>query len=271
MLGRDLVSLAEQQGVEVAALDLPEVDIVSGAGLDDACGVGDAVVNVAAYTDVDGAEDDRAAAFAVNSDGAGHVAASCARQGVRLVHMSTDYVFSGNGPGPYAEHATVGPLNVYGESKLAGEAAVAASGCTALVVRTQSLFGLHGRNFVDAICGKLEAGDAPLKVVDDHVSSPTYTRHLADAILRLLQLDKQGIVHVSASGSCSWYAFACAIADRVRPGTEVQPVSSAAFPRPAQRPADAVLDTACYHAWTGHRLPSWEMGLEAYLKERASS
>lgn len=269
MLGRDLTAACRAAGHEVFGYDLPELDLTrDDGGLDRLRGC-DWAVNCAAYTDVDGAESHRDSAFAVNADGAGRAAAWCARRGITLIHISTDYVFDGLSPRPYPEDAKVRPLNVYGESKLHGELAVQAAAGRHLIVRTQSLFGIHGKNFVAAILQRLEAG-SPLKVVSDQTSCPTFTVHLAAAILHLMRCGRLGIVHVSASGECTWFEMACAIAQRVKPGAEVQPVTAQAFGRPARRPAYSVLDKSRYEEWTGQRMPSWEQGLDDYLRERAA-
>jgi len=286
MLGTDLMNACRKAGIETEGFDLPEVDIArDDAGLKQA-GQCDWVVNCAAYTDVDGAEKYREKAFSVNGDGAGRVARWCRNTGTPLVHISTDYVFDGNAGTPYREDAETNPLNVYGMSKLAGEKAVISSGSKYLIVRTQSLFSRNGRNFVQAIMSRLEEEGTeaqrdrgteaqrdrgPLKVVNDQTSSPTYTVHLADAILRLLKTSRQGIVHVSASGECTWYEFACAIAASVRPGAEILPVTSGEYPRPARRPAYSVLDKALYKSWTGCEMPGWREGLEEYVKRMSNN
>jgi dTDP-4-dehydrorhamnose reductase len=267
MLGSDLVAACRTAGVETDGYDLPELDITRDDGGLERIPACDWVVNCAGYTDVDGAESNSEKAFAVNGGGVGRIAEVCKRKGVPLMHISTDYVFDGTSAVPYREDAAVKPLNVYGKSKLAGEKAVQASGVKYVIVRTQSLFGLHGNSFVKAILARLEKGNEPLKVVSDQVSSPTYTVHLAGAILRLLEKGKQGIVHVSASGECSWYAFACAIAAKVKPDARILPVTSAEYVRPARRPAYSVLDKGLYARWTDHRMPSWEEGLAGYLRE----
>lgn len=269
MLGTDLAAAARRAGVEAAGLDLPEVDITREDGGLDRVPACDGVVNVAAFTDVDGAETREAAAFAVNAGGAGRVAALCAKRNVPLIHISTDYVFDGTASVPYREDDRPNPLNAYGRSKLAGEEAVRKAGGRWMIVRTQSLFGLNGRSFVKAILDKLAGSDEPLRVVNDQSSSPTYTGHLAEAILRLMGTGRQGIVHVASTGGCTWYEFACAIAARAKPGAKVNPVSAREYARPARRPAYAVLDTGRYAEWTGRRMPSWQEGLDAYLAERA--
>jgi dTDP-4-dehydrorhamnose reductase len=270
MLGRDVAALCERNGVAVAGYDLPELDISGPPEGLSALPVCDRMVNCAAYTNVDGAESEREAALAVNRDGARHLAQWCKARAVPLLHVSTDYVFDGSASSPYREEDAVSPLNAYGESKLAGEDAVREICNDALIVRTQSLFGTHGHNFVKTITRKLKENAGPLRVVDDQVSCPTYTAHLADAILRLLKCGKQGLVHVSASGECSWYAFARAIADHLKPGASVLPVGSSEYPRPARRPAYSVLDKSRYTSWTGHEMPSWQEGLRAHLAEEGA-
>lgn len=265
MLGTDLMAACRDAGIEAQGLDLPELDITRDDGGFDRIGKADWLVNCAAYTDVDGAESAAGLANAVNSDGAKRLARLCRSRNIPILQVSTDYVFDGAGNTPYVETDAPNPLNVYGLSKLMGEQVVESSGAEYLIVRTQSLFGRNGRNFVKSFLARVDKGGGPVDVVVDQVSCPTWTVHLAEAILRLLQLGKRGIVHVSASGECSWYAFARAIVARVRPGTEVCQVSSAAYPRPARRPAYSTLDKTRYEEWTGQKMPEWGEGLKAYL------
>ena len=267
MLGRDLDMVSKEAGHRVEGFDLPELDITRDTvALDDlpAC---DWVVNCAAYTDVDRAESDGAASRAVNDHGVANVAGACVRRGVPLIHISTDYVFDGVRGRAYREDDPTNPLNEYGRSKLAGEGAFIASGVHGVIVRTQSLFGINGRSFVRAIRERLLQQAGPVKVVTDQVSSPTYTVHLARAILRLMATNRKGIVHVSASGGCSWFEFACAIANRMGATGRVLPCTSEQFPRPARRPAYSVLDKARYKEWTGDTMPTWEEGLDAYFAD----
>jgi dTDP-4-dehydrorhamnose reductase len=267
MLGSDLVSSCQGAKLDVQGLDLPEFDIRDFKMVIAKLPQVEWVVNCAAYTRVDDAESHREDAFAVNADGAHSVAHACARRHVKLLHISTDYLFDGRKSRPYTERDSPNPMGVYGASKLAGEKAVRAEGGQYLVVRTQSLFGVRGPNFVRSIARQLKEGTAPLRVVRDQVSSPTYTRHLADALVRLILLDKEGVVHVAASGSCSWFDFAKAIAARVRPGAEIVPISAGELARPAPRPDYSVLDTHLFQSWTGQAMPPWERGLDEYLAE----
>jgi dTDP-4-dehydrorhamnose reductase len=266
MLGQDVMAACRKAGIEASGYDLPEVNIARNQGGLEKLPLCDWLINCAAYTDVDGAESHRDDAFAVNGDGTRRVAAWCVMNGVSLLHVSTDYVFDGTGKVPYTENCPVSPVSSYGQSKLAGEVAVQSICQRFVIVRTQSLFGVHGKSFVRSIMERLAAGGS-LKVVTDQVSCPTYTVHLADAILHLLKRNQQGIVHVSAEGSCSWYEFACAIVERVKPGTEVQQTTSAEYKSPALRPAYSVLDKSHYESITGHKMQKWQAGLDQYLKE----
>lgn len=268
MLGQDLMAACKNAGSEALGFDLPELDITRDSGGLESIPACDWVVNCAAYTDVDGAETHREIVFAVNADGAGRAARWCASKGISLLHISTDYIFDGLLGRPIREDDPTHPLSVYGESKLAGETAVRAAGGPHIIVRTQALFGLRGKSFIRAILAKLDQTDEPLRVVNDQTVCPTYTRHLAEGILRLMAARKRGIVHLSATGACTWYEFARAIAAEVKPQAVVQPVSSAEYPRPARRPMCSVLDKGRYELWTGHKMPRWEDGMEQYLRER---
>jgi dTDP-4-dehydrorhamnose reductase len=269
MLGTDLMAACRAAGTAVQGLDLPDVDICDYDSIAAQVPVCDCLINCAAYTDVDGAESHADQAFAVNAEGPANIARWCHRKDIKLIHISTDYVFDGRKGRSYTEWNQPNPISVYGASKLAGEKAVRAEGCAYFIVRTQSLFGVHGHNFVKAVMGRLARGKN-LRVVNDQVSCPTYTMHLAEALLRLLPLERDGIVHLSARGSCSWYDFAVAIVKRVQPDAVVEPIPSTQMERPAERPACSVLDNWRYRMWTAHRMPTWQEGLEAYLKEEGN-
>ena len=267
MLGSDLAKACNRAGFETIGLDLPEFDIRDFNNVRSNMPQVDWAVNCAAYTKVDDAESHRQEAFAVNAEGAHSVARVCERRGIRLLHVSTDYIFDGRRTRPYVEKDHPDPLGVYGASKLQGEKSVRAEGGHFLVARTQSLFGRNGPNFVRAIAKKLVEKGGPLRVVDDQVSAPTYTVHLAEAFVQMMKLSKEGIVHITASGECSWFEFARAIVDRVKPGEEVIPIKSSELGRPAPRPGYSVLDNSLYISWTRHPMPTWQEGMDAYLKE----
>ena len=267
MLGRDLMSACARQGLEAVGMDLPEIDIACSEDVSTKIPECDCVVNCAAYTRVDDAESDQEIANAVNCDGAGNIARVCARRGVGLLHVSTDYVFDGTLGRPYVEDDVPNPINVYGRSKLAGEKAVQSATDKHLIIRTESLFGIHGTNFVKTIMGRLEAKTDVVRVVNDQTVAPTYTVHLANAILCLMNCDQHGIVHVCASGCCTWFEFAEAIAEGVSAKGAIAPISSSELAMAARRPAYSVLDMSRYSEWTGRTMPMWRVGLEEYLAE----
>ncbi|MFV2082803.1 MAG: dTDP-4-dehydrorhamnose reductase, partial [bacterium] len=165
------------------------------------------VINTAAYTNVDGAESDQETAFAVNSDGAGHVANVCSRIGARMVHISTDYVFDGSKSGPYKTSDVPNPVTVYGKSKLAGEERIREETDNYLIIRTSWLFGANGSNFVTTMLSLGKERDK-IDVVDDQRGSPTFTRHLAEGLLKLSTTGETGLYNLTNSGDCTWFEFA---------------------------------------------------------------
>ncbi len=267
MLATDLECVLRSAGHDVQVITEHDVDITDKAAVAGMPGGADVLINCAAYTNVDGAESAVDMAYKVNADGAGNLARWCFASKTRMLHISTDYVFDGAKREPYTENDAVCPLNVYGKSKLQGEALVRLSGCDHLIIRTQSLFGRNGKNFVRTIMDLMGKGIKPLKVVSDQVSCPTYTVHLATAISTLLDSRDQGILNISSSGSCSWFEFAREIAGLVRPDYGITPVQTSGFPRPAKRPAYSVLDKTLYKNMTGRFLPDWRSGLQEYLSE----
>ncbi len=265
MLGRDVARVAELAHHEVVGLDRAALDVTDAATLADAFADQrpDAVVNCAAWTDVDGAESAPEEAARLNSDGARTVAAAAAAVGAAVVLPSTDYVFDGEADRPYVESDPTGPRSVYGRTKLAGEAETVAANPRHFVVRSSWLFGLGGRNFVDTMLSLADTGQ--VVVVRDQIGSPTYTGHLAEGLLRLAATTVYGVHHMSASGQCSWYDFARAIFAEAGADCQVLSTTTAELGRPAPRPAFSVLDTAWPDAI---RLPDWGDGLRAYLAER---
>jgi dTDP-4-dehydrorhamnose reductase len=219
------------------------------------------VINAAAYNDVDGAEGASELAFAVNAAGPGYLAEAAARTGADLVHISTDYVFDGRKGTPYTELDRPDPLSVYGRSKYEGELQVQSAHPSACVLRTAWLYGEYGKNFVKAILAAAERG-GPLEVVADQVGSPTWTRHLAQAIGELIRTPARGLFHVANGGSCSRFEFARAI---VQGRVEVLPISAADAARPAPRPANSALVSARWQAAGFGPLPDWERALSDYL------
>jgi dTDP-4-dehydrorhamnose reductase len=234
------------------------------------------VVNTAAFHRVDDIErDDGSArlAFTVNAAAVGELARATARRGARLLTLSTDYVFGGGPPGPYAEDAPPAPVNVYGESKLAGERLVRDASPEHLVVRSSGLYGLAGSsgkggNFVETMLRLARAGQ-DVTVVDDQVLGPTYTADLADAIGRLLAADPPGgVYHLTNAGACSWFEFARRIFALCGLAPKLEPTTSAAYAAPARRPAHSVLANTRAPALGLSPLRPWSDALAAYLRAK---
>lgn len=242
MLGQDLVALLRDRGEQVDALGRADVDITDPAATAAALAGADVVVNCAAYTAVDAAEDDEAAAFTVNAVGAANVARGAAHTGARVVQVSTDYVFDGASVEPYAEDAAAAPRSAYGRTKVAGEWAVRAEAADHLVVRTAWLYGAHGPCFPRTIA-RVARDKGGLDVVADQVGQPTWTVDLADLVHRLVAADApSGTYHGTSAGRTSWHGFAAdVVAAAGMDPAIVRPTTSEAFVRPAPRPAFSVL------------------------------
>ena len=267
MLGQDVLAAAATAGVDAVPLTHARLDITDpdATRATIAVAAADVVVNCAAWTDVDGAESRPDAAHAVNRDGAGNVARAAFERGAWTIHISSDYVFDGATREPYVESDPVAPLSAYGHSKLAGERAVADSAPGAhTIVRSSWLFGAGGRCFPATILG-LAAERDELKVVDDQTGCPTFTGHLAAAIVELAQTRPAGVLHAAAAGACSWFDLARQIVAGAGLDCEVLPCSTAEMPRPATRPAYSVLGSERPEA---PALPGWRSGLEQYLALR---
>jgi dTDP-4-dehydrorhamnose reductase len=267
MLGQDFVRAAEFVNHDVVGFARDDLDIVDSGAVERAFAAEhpDVVVNCAAYTDVDGAQDDLDSAMAVNADGARNVAAAAAAVGASVVYPSSDYVFDGSKSSPYVESDETRPLSVYAQSKLAGEHETAAANPRHWIVRSSWLFGVGGRNFVETMLtlGR-ELGE--VIVVRDQVGCPTYTGHFADALVQLLDRNDHGIHHIAGGGECSWYEFAGEIFEQADVDCRVLSATTEEFPRPAPRPAYSVLGTEREYALY---LPDWREGLASYLADRA--
>jgi dTDP-4-dehydrorhamnose reductase len=265
MLGSDMTHAAAAAGHEPVALARAALDITDPRAVAAAIGSArpDAVVNCAAWTEVDGAESELEAALAINGTGAGVVAAAAAAAGAWTLHISSDYVFDGEKSEPYVESDPVGPVSAYGRSKLAGEREVAAAAPDRhTIVRSSWLFGAHGRCFPKTIL-RLAAERDELTVVCDQIGCPTFTGHLAEALLALAEDPVPGVVHVAGAGACSWFDFAAAIVAAANARCQVRPISTEQYPTPARRPAYSVLESER----GAPRLAPWERGLRAFLSE----
>jgi dTDP-4-dehydrorhamnose reductase len=274
-LGRALVS-ALPTGVEVLALDRATLDLAQLESIEPVVRAfrPDVVINAAAYTAVDQAETDREAAFRVNGEAVGEMARVCAVLGARLLHVSTDYVFDGLQSRPYRADDATAPLNVYGESKLAGERAVTATaGLQWAIVRTAWVYGAHGRNFLRTMLRLFAAGRSPT-VVDDQIGTPTHARSLAHALWTVAaDPGFAGVQHYTDAGVASWYDFAVAILEEARAlalvsaDVSVVPIPSARYPTPARRAPYAVLDKTDTWARLGGPPAHWRAELRRALTE----
>jgi dTDP-4-dehydrorhamnose reductase len=266
MLGRDVVASCLGRDHDVIALTHADLDIADGIAVDEVLARcrPDAVINCAAWTDVDGAEADERGAMRVNDTGAGIVAAASAAHGAVVVQVSSDYVFDGGKRRPYVESDLPAALSAYGRSKQAGETAVAIANPRHLIVRSSWLFGLGGPNFVETMLRLADEGPEVL-AVSDQVGCPTYTAHLAPTLALLAESEEYGIHHLAGAGSCSWYEFAQEIFDQSGLETRVMAATSEMLGRPAPRPAFSVLAS---ERPDPIELPHWRQGLTEYLAAR---
>jgi dTDP-4-dehydrorhamnose reductase len=265
MLGQDVVAAATQAGHDVVALvrrdlDITDADAVRHAVLEASPA---AVVNCAAWTDVDGAESAEEQATAVNGLAAGLLARAAADAGAHIVHVSTDYVFAGDATEPYVESDPVDPRTAYGRTKLHGEAAVREANPRHAIARAAWVFGPGGKNFVDTML-RLAAERDEVTVVDDQIGCPTYTGHLAAALVEIAERSLTGTLHVAGGGRCSWFDLAQAAFDATGAAVTLRRGSSADLDRPAPRPAFSVLISERDDA---PRLPTWQAGLAAHLAQ----
>jgi len=269
MLGQAVVAHAERGGHRALALSRAQLDVTDRAAVDGAVAQArpDAVIHCAAWTDVDGAESNLAQALAVNGDGAGHVARAAAAHGAHLVHLSTDYVFDGTGERPYLESDPTGPRSAYGASKLEGERQVLAAGAGPAVVRTSWLFGAGGRNFVDTMLALGEQREQ-VSVVTDQVGCPTWTGHLAPALIELARRAAQGVYHVAGAGECSWNELAVEVFDQAGVACRVLASTTESTGRPAPRPPYSVLRSGRPDA---PALPAWVEGVRGHLAQRRAA
>lgn len=231
----------------------------------------DVVINAAAWNDVEGAESDPDACFAVNAGGPLHLARAASAAAALLVHISSDYVFDGSQQTPYTEDDCPRPLSVYGSSKLAGEHIVRASGCPHLVVRTSALYGVGGSrakggSFVERILERARSGEE-LKVVDDQVVSPTYAPDLAAALDQLVRAGARGLYHVTNAGSCTWHSFAVRILKEAGIAVPVEEIHTRELGARARRPAHAILSKERFESLGLGPLRPWSEGLTAHLAE----
>ncbi len=272
-VGTELRRARLPQGMTLAALTRAELDIADPAAVRAAIRreLPDLIVNAAAYTAVDRAESEAEAAFAINATAPGEIAAACAEAGIPFIHISTDYVYDGSKPGPYVEGDPINPLGVYGRSKAAGDAAVAAALAEHVILRTAWVYSAHGANFVKTMLRL--AGERPsLRVVADQHGSPTAAADIAAAIIAVAAKigageGHWGVFHFTGAGATTWHGFAEAIVALAGKTVPVAAIATADFPTPARRPANSVLDCAKIAAAYGVTARPWREALAEVVAE----
>lgn len=267
-LGTDLMHELEKRGIEGIGVDVQEMDITDA----EACrrviknSGADAVIHCAAYTAVDAAEDNVDLCRRINGEGTRNVAQACKEADVKLMYISTDYVFDGQGTRPWEPDDERHPLNVYGQTKYEGELAVEELSDKYFIVRIAWVFGVAGKNFIKTML-RLGKERGAVSVVDDQIGSPTYTYDLARLLVDMIQTDKYGRYHATNEGLCSWYEFAKEIFRQAGMDVPVTPVSSDAFPAKATRPSNSRLNKDKLSENGFERLPAWQDALGRFLKE----
>lgn len=261
--------------LSITALDSKELDITNHIVINEAIGnlQPDIIINCAAYTNVDQAEDDYEKAFQVNSLGPRNLAIAAEAIGAKLIHISTDYVFDGKGvivngeKVPYREYDTTNPINVYGKTKLLGEDYVREFCSKYFIIRTSWLYGEKGNNFVKTIIGAAKE-KGKLQVVNDQLGNPTYAGDLAEHILKLALTDEYGLYHCTGKGICSWYDFAKKIIEYTKIPCEIEAVTSDMYKRRAQRPSYSCLDNMMLRSTIGDNMRKWQEALYDFINNK---
>lgn len=270
-LGREMRRVAQSSTDKYIFTDVEELDITSLEAIEWVVSSNcvDVIVNCAAYTAVDKAEDDEAFANLLNNTAAGYLAAAAAKYDATLIHISTDYLFDGSANVPYNEQCPTAPIGVYGKTKLAGEQSVQEAGCNYIIIRTSWLYSRWGANFVKTM-QRLTAERDSLSVIFDQVGTPTFAGDLADAIGSIIssdQLSKSGVYHFSNEGVCSWFDFAYAICQMSGNSCEISPIHSDEFPSKVTRPHFSVLDKSKFKESFGVKIPYWSQSLEKCIEQ----
>lgn len=266
-LGHDVVNELKKRGHTPIGVDVEEMDITDSAAVEqemkkDAL---DAVIHCAAYTAVDAAEDNREICMRVNAEGTRNIARVCRELDIKMIYISTDYVFDGEGERPWEPDDARNPLNVYGESKYQGELAVEEYLDKYFIVRIAWVFGVNGKNFIKTML-RLAETHKELNVVNDQTGSPTYTYDLAVLVADMAETEKYGRYHATNEGLCTWYEFAKEIFAQAGVDIKVNPVSSEEFPAKAKRPHNSRMDKSKLTQNGFRLLPSWQDALKRYLE-----
>ncbi len=266
-LGTDVITELINSGIDFIGADLPELDITDAEAVERLISESnaDAVIHCAAFTNVDLAEGEREACKRINFDGTVNIARSCERHGIKMLYLSTDYVFGGCGETPFETDSPTHPCNYYGETKLAGEKAVAEICLKHFIVRISWVFGENGKNFVKTMLRLSETKDE-ITVVDDQIGSPTYTKDLAALLCQMIKSEKYGTYHATNEGFCSWAEFASKIMKLSGSKTVIRPIPSNEYKSVAARPANSRLSKKSLDENGFCRLPDWQNALERCLK-----
>lgn len=265
-LGYDVVKELEKRGMEAVGVDIDEMDITDAASVDKVikAAAPDAVIHCAAYTAVDAAEDNEEICRKVNAEGPRNIAKVCKELDIKMIQISTDYVFDGEGERPWEPGDACGPKSVYGQTKYEGELAVQENLEKYFIVRIAWVFGINGKNFVKTMLNLSQKYDT-LRVVNDQFGSPTYTYDLARLLVDMVQTDKYGIYHATNEGICSWYDFACAIFKEAGIEMNVLPVSTEEYGAKANRPANSRMSKEKLTENGFEKLPAWQDALKRYV------
>ena len=267
-LGYDVMNELEKQGLEGIGVDIDEMDITDADQVNKVLkeAAPDAVIHCAAYTAVDAAEDNEEICRKVNAQGTENIAKVCEELDIKMMYISTDYVFNGQGERPWEPDDEREPLNVYGQTKYEGELAIEEHVKKFFTVRIAWVFGVNGKNFIKTMLNLGKTHDH-LTVVNDQTGSPTYTYDLARLLVDMIQTDKYGRYHATNEGLCTWYEFACEIFKQAGMDVSVAPVSSDEYPAKAKRPSNSRMDKSKLTANGFQPLPTWQDALSRYLKE----
>lgn len=266
-LGYDVVNELEKRGIEAVGVDIQEMDITDAESVNNVIteATPDAVIHCAAYTAVDAAEDNVELCRKVNADGTQNIANVCRKLDIKMIYISTDYVFDGQGETPWEPDDERQPLNVYGQTKYEGELAVQNMLEKYFIVRIAWVFGLNGKNFIKTMLNLGKTRDH-LTVVNDQYGSPTYTYDLAKLLVDMILTEKYGIYHATNEGICTWYEFACEIFRQAGLQVEVTPVSAEEYPAKAKRPSNSRMSKDKLTENGFERLPAWQDALGRYLE-----
>lgn len=267
-LGYDVVNELQKRGIEAVGVDIEEMDITDAASVDKVVreAAPDAVIHCAAYTAVDAAEENEELCRKVNADGPRNIAKVCRGLDIKMVQISTDYVFDGQGERPWEPDDACGPQSVYGRTKYEGELAVKELLDKYFIVRIAWVFGINGKNFVKTMLNLSKNHDT-IRVVNDQFGSPTYTYDLAKLLVDMVQTEKYGTYHATNEGICSWYEFACAIFEEAGVKVNVIPVTSEEYGAKANRPANSRMSKEKLTEMEFERLPEWRDALSRYVRE----